>query len=126
MATLMKILIATQDDNLRLALNFLFIQEAGTRIVGSVDTLVGVVALAQNTPIDMVVLDHNLSGDSVEESIHRLRMINPALKILLINGGSDSANFTRLTHPDAVVDHSDPPEVLLTAFRTLHKGLIIR
>lgn len=118
----MKILIAARDDKLRLALTFLFTQEAGVRIIGSVSDAAGLLALAQSAKPDIILLDRSLPGVPVEETVDNLRSFNKLIKILLVSAGFNPANHAQSPRVDAVVDHSDPPEVLLSAFRALRES----
>ncbi len=122
----MRILLANQYAETRLALTLLLGREPGATIVGSVDTGAGLLALAQTVRPDMVILDHNLPGEAVKTTVHRLRETNPGLKIMLINISFNPIPLSQLIHVDAVIDHSESPDALLTAFRTLRKGLITR
>ncbi len=117
----MRILLANQYPETRLALALLLGREPGATIVGSAGNAAGLLALARTAQPDIVILDSNLPGDPVEETLGKLRSFNRSIKILLINAGSNPAKPSRTPRVDAVIDHSDPPDVLLATFRALRK-----
>ncbi|HEY84931.1 MAG TPA: response regulator transcription factor [Chloroflexi bacterium] len=118
----MRILLANQYPETRLALTLLFGREPGACIVGSVGNAAGLLALAHTVQPDIVILDLNLPGAPVAETLDNLRFFNKSIKILLISAGLNPAEATQSPRVDAAIDHSDPPEVLLEAFHALRES----
>ncbi len=113
----MKILIATKDEKLRLALTFLFTQETEAHIAGSVGDSAGLLALVPTSQPDVVLLDRRLPGQAIANVIRALRALEAAPKILLFNAAPGQVNGV-----DTCIAEGDPPETLLAAFRALPDG----
>ena len=115
----MRVLLADQHPDIRLALAILLKKEPGAIIVGSVSEAEGLLALAKITHPDIVILDSNLPGSPTETVLTSLRRLDQHLKILLLNNSPTSLSPTCQANIDAVISKNDPPEILREQFRVL-------
>jgi len=115
----MRVLLADQHPDVRLALALLLNKEPGVSIVGGVSETEGLLALARSARPDIVVLDRDLPGSRAEDVLRSLRNLNRPLKILLLNASDSPATHAQLTNTDAIVSKNDAPEILLEKFRAL-------
>jgi len=115
----MKMLIATQDDKLRLALNFLFIQEAGARIIGSANTLAGVVALAKTSVADVIVLDVSLLKEATPELMDAVNKRSGHTKIILLTDDFNEAYHHSFSAIAGSVSKNDAPQEILKVLNQL-------
>lgn len=115
----MRVLLADQRPDIRLALAILLNKEPGVTIVGCVSETEGLLALAQSTHPDIVLLDYSLPGNPTEDVLISLRRLDPHLKILLLCASTTSLSPTGQTNIDAIISKNDPPELLLEKFRAL-------
>ncbi len=91
------VLIADDDPLVRRVLR-LALQSQGYRVVEAADAS-GVLVLARERP-DLVVLDINMPGGTVHETLWGLREQHPALPILVLSGESVAPD-------DLPVDYAD-------------------
>ena len=115
----MRVLLADQHPDIRLALAILLKKEPGAIIVGSVSEAEGLLALAKTTHPDIVILDSNLPGSSTEAILTALRRLDQHLKILLLSNSPASLSPTCQANIDAITSKNDPPEILRQKFRAL-------
>lgn len=115
----MRVLLADQRPDVRLALAILLNKEPGVNVVGSVSETEGLLALARSARPDIVVLDCDLPGGHTDDVLSSLHTLDQHLKILLLNITSSPATYAQLTNIDAIVSKNDSPEILLEKFRTL-------
>jgi DNA-binding NarL/FixJ family response regulator len=115
----MRVLLADQHPDIRLALAILLKKEPGAIIVGSVSEAEGLLALAKTTRPDIVILDSNLPGSPTEDVLTSLRRLDQNLKILLLSNSPASLSPTGQANIDAITSKNDPPEILRQKFRAL-------
>jgi DNA-binding NarL/FixJ family response regulator len=115
----MRVLLADQRPDVRLALAILFNKEPGVNVVGSVSETEGLLSLARSAHPDIVVLDCDLPGDRTESVLNSLHVLDHNLKVLLLNASSKPITRTQLTNIDAIVSKNDSPEILLEKFHML-------
>jgi len=114
-----RVLLADQRPDVRLALAILLNKEPGVNVVGSASETEGLLALARSAHPDIVVLDCDLPGGHTDDVLSSLHILDQHLKILLLNTTSSPATYDQLTNIDAIVSKNDSPEILLKTFRTL-------
>ncbi len=115
----MRVLLADQRPDVRLALALLLNKEPGVSVVGSASESEGLLALANSARPDIIILDCDLPGSPIDNVLNSLRVLDQQFKILLLNASSRPITRTQLTNIDAVVSKNDSPEILLEKFRTL-------
>lgn len=115
----MRVLLADQHPDIRLALALLLSKEPGVMIVGSVSEAEGLLALAQTTRPDIVVLDSQLPGRALAEILAGLHDLKQPPKLLLLGEALPPVLQLHQTNQHAIVSKNDPPELLRKKFRTL-------
>jgi DNA-binding NarL/FixJ family response regulator len=118
----MRVLLADQHPEIRLALAILLGKEPGVAIVGSVSEAEGLLALSRTTQPDIVILDSCLPGTPTANLLAALHSYNQHPKILLM--GDVPASVIQPYPPDfaAITGKNDSPESLLQKFRALSAG----
>ena len=118
----MRIVIATGDTDLRLAIQLMLSEEPGINIIGSAGDCNGLLALVKSTLPDLVLLDWELPGCIMGESLQQIKSIYTESNIfIIVLGRRQSMNETALeAGADAFRVIGDPPENLLEAFRQLN------
>lgn len=115
----MRVLLADQHPDIRLALAILLGKEPGVTVVGSVSETEGLLALTRTTHPDIIILDSRLPGVPTADLLTSLHHLNQNLKILLLGDIPVSVLQTYPTDFTATTGKSDPPEILLQKFRAL-------
>ena len=115
----MRILLADQHPDIRLALAILLKKEPGAIIVGSVSEVEELTALAKTTQPDIVILDSNRPGNPTEETLTFLHRLDQRPKILLLSNSTAPLPPTYQANIDAIISKNDPPEILREKFRAL-------
>ena len=113
----MRIILATPDVDLRLAIQLLLSEEPNVKIVGTASNTAGVLALIQTTTVDLVFLDWDLSDCPMDNLIHKIRDEQPELDMIVM--GSDP-NLRSTPFPSGVrgiLLKGEPPEKLLQVYR---------
>lgn len=113
-----KTLIASQDDRLRHALEFLFTTESEALISGSSNNSSGLLALAKATKPDLVLFDWDLADQSAPDLIAALQEINPATKTIVFSNLEMAPNV-RLAGADVCITKGSQPDTILKNFRAL-------
>ena len=119
----MKILLATEDPNLRLSLELVLSEEPAVTVAGTASESEGLLALIKSTQPAIVLLDWNLPSrppaDVLAETCCR-----PESPYLIVLGSSAEDKQTALSAgADAFVVKGDPPDQLLATFRTVRKEI---
>lgn len=114
---MMRVLLADQNPDIRLALAILLNKEPGVTVVGSVSETTGLLALIQSTQPDIIILDSRLPGIPTTELFPAFHSHNQALKILFL--GDVLASAAQTVQINAITSKNDPPETFLQKFRDL-------
>jgi DNA-binding NarL/FixJ family response regulator len=117
----MRIVVATGDTDLRLAIQLMLSEEPGINIIGSASDSGGFIALIKSTNPDLALVDWDLPGCNNEDLVREVKAIKSETKLTLIVLGKRS---TKETAVDAGADDylikGDPPNMLLDTFRQLN------
>jgi DNA-binding NarL/FixJ family response regulator len=117
----MRIVVATGDTDLRLAIQLMLSEEPGINIIGSASDSGGFIALIKSTNPDLALVDWDLPGCNNEDLVREVKAIKSETKLTLIVLGKRS---TKETAVDAGADDylikGDPPDMLLDTFRQLN------
>ncbi|HBX69962.1 MAG TPA: hypothetical protein DEH25_11455 [Chloroflexi bacterium] len=113
-----KIIIASHDDRLRQALEFLFAAESDVQISGSSSNLKGLLALTQATLPDLVLLDWDLSDSSAPGVVADLKQINPAMKTIVFCTLAMAPKI-QATGADEFITKGSQPDAILKKFHSL-------
>jgi|GEM_PF-2233975 len=116
----MNILLADPHSHTRLGLEMLLNREPGVVIAGSVADGTSLLALAQTTHPDLIILEAALPGLPLEQLVSELRAKNP--KVQIISLCNDTVEDISLSATEYFcIKKSYPPAVLLALFRALRK-----
>ena len=118
----MRIVIATGDTDLRLAIQLMLSEEPGLKIIGSASDCDGLIALIKSTCPDIAMLDWQLPGCNIEDSLLKIKSLKTEPKIVLIVLGRQRRKRETALQAgaDDYVVIGDPPENLLAVFRKLN------
>lgn len=118
----MRILLATGDTDLRLAIQLMLSEEPGLKIIGSASNCDGLIALIKSTSPDLTLLDWELPGGDMEDVLPEIKSLTLETKIILIVlGRQRRIKETALqAGADEYVVIGDPPDMLLETFRQLN------
>ena len=116
----MRIVIATGDTDLRLAIQLMLSEEPGLNIIGSASECDGLNALVKSTHPDSVVLDWSLPSCNIEEVLQDLKAVMPELALIIICRQPRMKETAMLAGADEFVLIGDSPDKLLEVFRQLN------
>jgi DNA-binding NarL/FixJ family response regulator len=116
----MRILVAVSDTDLRLSLELMLSEEPGVRIAGSVTDTSGLLALVKQTAPDLLLLDWELHGDSIESVLGELQALDCQPKCIVLGRRHSSQDPAERAGADVYITKGDPPERLLGAIRALN------
>ena len=119
----MRIVIATGDTDLRLAIQLMLSEEPGLKIIGSASECDGLNALVKSTFPDSVLLDWSLLGCTIESVLQEIKTnaANPDVKVIVISRHHRVRDKALISGADDFVVIGDPPEKLLKVFYKLNK-----
>jgi len=112
---LMRLLLADDQPKARFALRTLLRFQAGLTIVGEAATADGLLALAEQTSPDVVLLGWGLRGSPPDALLPALRRICPHLYVIALSSRPEARDAALTAGADAFVSKIDPPERLLKA-----------
>lgn len=113
----MDIVLASQEYDLRLALELLLREEPGAYVVGTVSHADALQALIQATNPDLVLLDWDLPGQPLAEVLAQVKSADYIPKIIVLSKDAEARGAAVAAGADAFVIKGDPPKQLLVAFR---------
>lgn len=111
----MRILLADNQPKVRFALRVLLERQVGFEIVGEIDDAENLLAQAEVTDPDLVLLSWELPGLPAVDPLAALREVCPDLLVIALSGRLKARQAALDAGADAFVSKSDPPERLLTA-----------
>ena len=86
----MRIVIATADTDLQLAIQLMLSEEPGLKIIGSASDSGGFIALIKSTNPDLALVDWDLPGCNNEDLVGEVKAIESETKLTLIVLGKRS------------------------------------
>jgi len=111
----MRILLADDQPRVRFALRVLLEQQPGFEVVGKAADAEDLLAQAQATYPDLVLLGWELPGLAATDSLSALRGICAHLVVIALSGRPEARRAALAAGADAFVSKADPPERLLAA-----------
>jgi DNA-binding NarL/FixJ family response regulator len=114
----MRILLADDQPKVRLGLRLLLEQEEWARVVGEAAEAQSLLAQAEATQPDLVLLDWSLQGSERPDLLSALRGCCPGLAVVVLSGQPEAEQDALAAGADAFVSKADPPEQLLAAIRS--------
>ncbi len=117
----MRIVLATGDTDLQLAIQLMLSEEPGINIIGSASDSGGFIALIKSTNPDLALVDWNLPGRNIEGLVREVKSFESETKLTLIVLGKRSTKEAAVeAGADDYVVKGDPPDMLLETFRQLN------
>ena len=113
----MRIILATPEVNLRLAIQLLLSEEPNVQIAGTASNLEGVLALIQTTPVDLVFLDWDLLDRPMNTLVEEIHVEQPEIDLIILVSKASLLPTPLESGVQAYMLKGDPPEKLLQAFR---------
>ena len=113
----MDIVLASQEYDLRLALEMLFREQPGAYVVGTVSHADALLALIQTARPDLLLLDWDLPGQPSIEVLAEVSSADCRPKIIILGKDPEARPVALAAGADAFVVKGEPPEQLLIAFR---------
>ena len=111
----MRVLLADDQTKVRSALRLLLEQEPGLSVVGEAAEAEDLLAQAEATQPDLVLLDWELPGLRTDDQLSVLRALCPQLKVIALSGQPEARRAALSAGADAFVSKGEPPERLLAA-----------
>jgi len=110
----MRVFLADDQEAVRSALRLLLEQEVDVEIVGEAANAAQLLALAEHTAPDVILLDWELPGISGSNLLRPLRFLLPAAIVVALSGRPESREEANEAGVNAFVSKCAPSEVLRT------------
>ncbi len=115
----MRIFIAEADQELRLALQMLLVQEADLAVIGIADQAKGLVDQVASADPDLLLLDWRLPGMSTRDLLADLQALERRPKIVVLSVGSEEGRAAMDAGADAFVTMDTSPDKLIPLLQTI-------
>ena len=124
MTTLARILLVDDHAMLREMLKRQIDAEAGMHVVVMAADMDEAIAQATGVELDLAVLDIEMPGRSVFDSVPLLRQSHPGLRVMFLSGFHNDRNIQRALDVQAVgyASKSEPLPKLMEAIRNVARG----
>lgn len=113
----MRILLATDDSNLRLAVYLLLSEEPGMDIVGTASDVMSMLALHATSCPDLVLVDYMLGGMRIDGPLTKLKSCQEPAQIIVMGLNSTERDLALQAGADRFVLKGGPPQELLDNIR---------
>jgi DNA-binding NarL/FixJ family response regulator len=120
----MRILLADDASNVRLALQALLERQPGLEIVGAVGNARELLAQVKATCPDLVILDWELPHPAALTLLAELREACPGLAIIVLSGRPETRQAALAAGADAFVSKVDSAEQLLAALHSVQRAAV--
>jgi DNA-binding NarL/FixJ family response regulator len=111
----MRILLADDQPKVRFALRVLLERQPGLKVVGEAVNAKDLLAQAEATHPDLVLLGWELPGLAMAGSLSVLRQVCPDLLVIALSGRPEARRAALGAGADVFVSKTDPPARLLAA-----------
>jgi DNA-binding NarL/FixJ family response regulator len=112
-----QILLADDNPDLRSALRLLLETRLDTKLITEARDMEHVLAQAEDTRPDCIVLDWELPGRPISERIRVLRALVPEMKIIVTSARPESREEALREGADGFAGKAESPLVILEAMR---------
>ena len=119
----MRILLADDQSEVRLALKILLGQESGLEIVDEAVELGSLLIKTKESRPDLILLDWELSNLKVSDLVPVFRCLFPELKIIAMSGRPEAAQSALSAGVDAFVSKGENSDKLLEAISNVRKDI---
>lgn len=120
---LMQILLADDQPKLRFGLRLLLEREPDYEIIGEAADAESLWSQLEALQPDLLLLDWELPGLSPANTLLRLHMAFPRLKVVALSGRLGARQIALTAGADAFVSKGSPPESLLAALNAIYQKL---
>ncbi len=120
-----QILLADDNPDLQSALRLLLETRLDLRLIAEARDMEHVLAQAEDTRPDCVVLDWELPGRPRSERIRVLRTLVPGVRIIVTSARPEAREEALSEGADAFADKADSPLLILEAMRNCTQGACI-
>ena len=118
----MRVFLADEDRDERLALQFLIDHEPGLEVVGIATRSESLVGQAKAARPDVVLLDWKLVIQPASEFLTRLRSFAPEPKIIVLHVRPEVRHAVESAGADMFISKDTPPDELLTVLHKIRQG----
>jgi DNA-binding NarL/FixJ family response regulator len=115
----MRIILAMPDVDLRLATQLLLSEEPNVKIVGTASNTAGVLALTQTTSVDLLFLDWELDGCSMQELTEKIYQDQPKIEMIIFVNRTSLLSTPLKPGVRAYLLKGEPPDKLLQLYRKI-------
>lgn len=115
----MRIILATPDVELRLAIQLLLTEEPNVKILGAATNTAGVLALIQTTPVDLLFLDWELDGYSMKELTEKIHQKQPKIEMIILVNRTSLLSTPLKSGVRAYLLKGESPEKLIRVYRQM-------
>lgn len=113
----MRVLIANDELQVRLALRLLLRQYPDMAVVGEADNVERALELAVRQQPNLVLLDWELPGGNGTAVLERLRTARQGLIVIVLSGRPEARRVALDAGVDAFVSKGDPPDRLVSTLQ---------
>ncbi len=115
----MRVLIADDQAEVRSALKVLLEQETGIEIIGEAEELEGLLEMAESDQPELILLDWELSGKSMNRIVPVLRQLVKGLHIIALSVRPEAARAAMEAGVDAFISKGENSDRLLKVIGAL-------
>jgi DNA-binding NarL/FixJ family response regulator len=115
----MRVLLAIEPTDLRLALELYLSEEPGMTIVGTASEAASLRAVLPATQPDLLILDSNLPGHPIHSLVAEAKNARFQPKVIVLGSDLKAKQGALASGADAYVLTGDAPEQLLSAVRRI-------
>lgn len=116
----MRILIADDQPEVRLALKILLENELGFEIAGEVDNLSMLLKRTGEIQPDMILLDWELSNTGVIETTKQIKQIYSYVKIIALSGRPEAAYTAMNSNVDGFVSKGENSDKVIEEINRIY------
>jgi DNA-binding NarL/FixJ family response regulator len=113
----MRIILADHHRHALWALKTMLQEEPDMEIVGEVVDSECLLRLAEQTAVDLVLVDRKLPGCHIKDLIPDLQALEPRPVVIVMSSNSEDSRLVLKAGADAFVSKGDQPDWLLEALR---------
>lgn len=116
----MRIFIAEADQEVRLALQMLLLQEADICVIGIAEQTKGLVDRIVTAEPDLLLLGWNLPGTSIPDLFADLQELEGRPKIIVLSVRPEDESVVMAAGADAFIIKNSPPDTLVSTIHSLN------
>ncbi len=114
----MRIILADKNQKTVWALITVIQEEPAMEIVGEAENSEELLQMAENIPVDLILLDRKLADDPIKSLISELHAIEPRPIVLVMSSDAEDSRLMLNAGADAFVSKGDRSDWLLDILRS--------